>query len=105
MNRFIVATLKDTETNDEYMSTFTSWSEYHTATFSPLIDVLFITDFKVKGKTYADRKEFVRQLAINYSNNQAFGLSWGEVAMVSNNFYELGKRYGLLNEFRENGIC
>lgn len=105
MNRFIVATLRDMETNDEYMATFTSWSECHTATFSPLIDVLFITDFKVKGKTYADRKEFVRNMAINYSNNQACGLSWGEVAMISDMFYTLGKRYGLLKEFKENAIC
>ena len=105
MNKIILATLRDTETNEEKMYTFTSWSEYHTATFSPLIDVLFITDFKVKGKTYADRKEFVRDLAIEYSNNQACGLSWGEVAYIDNMFYKLGKRYGLLKEFKENCIC
>lgn len=105
MSKLILATLRDTETNNEYMATFTSWSEYHTATFSPLIDVLFITDFKVKGKTYADRKEFVRNIAIDYSNNGAFGLSWGEVAMISDMFYKLGKRYGLLKEFKENCIC
>ncbi len=105
MSKLILATLLDTETNEEKMYTFTSWSEYHTATFSPLIDVLFITDFKVKGKTYADRKEFVRDLAIEYSNNQACGLSWYEVGMVSDMFYKLGKRYGLLKEFKENCIC
>lgn len=105
MNKIILATLRDTETNEEKMYTFDSWREYHTATFSPLIDVLFITDFKVKGKTYADRKEFVRDMAINYSNNQACGLSWGEVAMISDMFYTLGKRYGLLKEFKENAIC
>lgn len=105
MSKLILATLRDTETNEEKMYTFTSWSEYHTATFSPLTDVLFITDFKVKGKTYADRKEFVRNMAIEYSNNGAFGLSWGEVAYVGDMFYKLGKRYGLLKEFKENGIC
>lgn len=105
MSKLILATLRYTETNNEYMRTFNSWSEYHTATFSPLIDILFITDFKVKGKTYADRKEFVRDLAINYSNNQACGLSWSEVAYVDDMFYTLGKRYGLLKEFKENCIC
>lgn len=105
MNKFILATLRDTETNEEKMYTFYSWQEYHTATFSPLIDVLFITDFKVKGKTYQDRKEFVRDIAINYSNNGAFGLSWGELAMIGDEFYKLGKRYGLLKEFKENGVC
>lgn len=105
MSKLILATLKDTETNEEKMYTFYSWQELHSATFSPFIDRLFITDFKVKGKTYAERKEFVRQLAIDYSNNQACGLSWNEVAMVSDMFYKLGKRYGLLKEFKENGIC
>ena len=105
MERIILATLRDTETNEEKMYTFEYWREYHKATFSPLIDVLFITDFRVKGADYEERKEFVRQLAIDYSNNQACGLSWSEVAIISNNFYELGKRYGLLKEFKENGIC
>lgn len=105
MSKFILATLRDTGTNEETMYTFDSWKEYHTATFSPLIDVLFITDFKVKGNTYEDRKAFVRDLAIDYSNNQSCGLSWSEVAYVGDMFYKLGKRYGLLKEFKENGIC
>lgn len=32
-------------------------------------------------------------------------LSWGEVAEKSNYFYKNGKKYGLLREFKENGIC
>ena len=35
MSKFILATLRDTKTNEEKMYTFDSWSEYHTATFSP----------------------------------------------------------------------
>ena len=105
MNKIMLATLRDTETNEEKMYTFDSYEEYFNETFSPWVEILFATDFKVKGKTYADRKEFVRNMAINYSNNGACGLSWGEVAIVRNNFYELGKRYGLLKEFKENGIC
>ena len=105
MNKIILATLRDMETNEEKMYTFDSWKEYHTATFSPLIETLFITDFKVKGKTYTDRKEFVRNMAIEYSNNKACGLSWGEVAYVGDMFYKLGKQYGLLKEFKENCIC
>lgn len=105
MGKFIVATLRDTETNEEKMYMFDSYEEYFNETFSPWVEILFATDFKVKGKTYADRKEFVRQLAIDYSNNQACGLTWSEVAMVSDMFYTLGKRYGLLKEFRENCIC
>lgn len=105
MNKLILATLRDRETNEEKMYTFDSYEEYFNETFSPWVEILFATDFKVKGKTYADRKEFVRNLAIDYSNNQACGLSWSEVAYVGDMFYKLGKRYGLLKEFKENGIC
>jgi hypothetical protein len=31
--------------------------------------------------------------------------SYGELYEYGNYFYKLGKRYGLLKEFRENGIC
>lgn len=31
--------------------------------------------------------------------------SWEELAEVGNYFYKMGKRYGLLREFHENGIC
>lgn len=31
-------------------------------------------------------------------------LSWGEVAAKFDHFYRLAKRFGLVREFRENGI-
>lgn len=31
-------------------------------------------------------------------------LSYAELAEIGNEFYRLGRRYGLLREFRENGI-
>jgi len=105
MSKLILATIRDNETNEEKMYMFDNWGDYNTMVFSPYVDTLFITDFKVKGKTYAERKEYIRDMAIDYSNNQACGLSWGEVAYVSDMFYELGKRYGLLKEFKENCIC
>lgn len=105
MSKFILATIRNYETNDEKMYTFDSWKEYHTATFSPLIETSFVWNFKVIGDTYKERKNYVRDMAIAYSHNIACGLSWSEVAMVSDMFYKLGKRYGLLKEFKENCIC
>jgi hypothetical protein len=32
-------------------------------------------------------------------------MSWGELAYWQEYFEKLGKRYGLLTEFRENCIC
>ena len=38
---------------------------------------------------------------IDFSNHN---YSYGELAVFQEHFYKLGKRYGLLKEFRENGI-
>jgi len=56
--------------------------------------------------TYAERKERAREKAIDWQLNESNKpMSWGEVAEWSNYFEKLGRRYGLLREFRENAIC
>lgn len=55
--------------------------------------------------SYAERKEEARNKAIDWQNdfeNQNY--SYGDLAEWGDYFYRLGKRYGLLTEFRENGI-
>ena len=55
--------------------------------------------------TYAERKANARQIAIDWQYEASEqNLSYGELAESGNYFYRLGKRYGLLKEFRENGI-
>ena len=56
--------------------------------------------------TYKRAKESARDKAIEWQND--FGnhnYSWGELIFYSSYFEKLGRRYGLLTEFRENGIC
>lgn len=54
---------------------------------------------------YQNRKEEVRQEAIewqlDFGNHNYY---WSEIAEWNEYFLKLGKRYGLLKEFRENGI-
>lgn len=55
---------------------------------------------------YNRLKEAARQAAIEWQlTSSDEPMSWSEVAEVCQRFYKLGKRYGLLKEFRENGIC
>ena len=55
--------------------------------------------------TYAEGKETARQIAIDWQLNESdYPYSYGGLAILTNYFYRLGKRYGLLREFRENGI-
>ena len=56
--------------------------------------------------SYKRNKERVRQMAIDwqaeFSENS---YTWAELADYSDLFTRLGRRWGLLREFRENGIC
>ena len=51
-------------------------------------------------------KERARQEAIDWQLEASQKcLSYGELFEACYHFEKLGKRYGLLKEFRENGIC
>lgn len=55
--------------------------------------------------TYAEKKNRARELVIDWQLD--FGnhnYSWGELAYFSAYFERLGRRYGLIGEFKENGI-
>ena len=56
-------------------------------------------------KTYQERKEAARQIAITwqYEAGQK-NYSYFELATFGNYFHTLGIRFGLLREFRENAI-
>lgn len=56
-------------------------------------------------KTYGQRKEAARQEAIDWQLECAErNISYGELADAGNRFEKLGRRYGLIQEFRENAI-
>ena len=74
-------------------------------TFSPLTQFEGVL-FEVRGDSYRERKESVRDIAIEFSNiANCGGLTWSDLNILSDWFYRYGKRYGLLTEFRENGLC
>jgi hypothetical protein len=59
---------------------------------------------KIK-KTYQQLKQAAREAAIDWQDWQAEqNLSYGELAEDQERFEKLGRRYGLIREFRENAI-
>ena len=55
---------------------------------------------------YQNRKEKIRKEAINWQANfPEQNYSWLDLAQWQDYFTKQDKRYGLLTEFRENGIC
>ena len=53
---------------------------------------------------YQEMQNKIRQEAIDWQINCDRDLSYADIFEVSAYFYKYGKRYGLLREFRENGI-
>ena len=70
-------------------------------------NILLYIPFKVSGKTYQERKADLQDKAIEWSNTQGeYGAwSYGELADIQEFFENNARRYGLLQEFRENAIC
>ena len=55
--------------------------------------------------TYQERKAAAREIAVNWQcENMDYQYSYEGLIILQEYFYKLGKRYGLLTEFRENGI-
>lgn len=55
---------------------------------------------------YQVAKENARQKAIDWQYEfSETSMSWGELAYWQEYFEKIGRRYGLLTEFRENCIC
>ena len=86
-----------------------NWDAYHHDTFSPDAETLDILGFSVSGKNYHDRKESARNLAIDFSTmvseSADVDLSCAELYYIGQYFSDIGRKYGLLREFRENAIC
>ena len=68
--------------------------------------LVFYIPLTVSGKTYAERAADLRNKAIDYQSSwyDFCGFSYGELATIQSFFEKAGRRYGLLTEFRENGI-
>lgn len=84
---------------------FRTRDEFCRNVFNPNIEVKFATDFSVRGKDYAGRKEYARELAISlqYAISDAV-LSYGEYGVIGREMERIAQRYGLREEFHENCI-
>jgi len=59
----------------------------------------------LKTGNYKNDKGLIQDLAIDYTNNREYYDKYYSWYWVANWFYEQGKKYGLLREFKENGVC
>ena len=60
----------------------------------------------MKKETYLANKKAARNEAMEWQTwASEVSMSWGECAYWGDYFTRLGRRYGLLREFHDNGIC
>jgi len=57
----------------------------------------------MKTNNYQAKKMAVRDEAIEWASDQR-AQSWGEIFEMAHYFERMSKRYGLVGEFKENGI-
>ena len=82
------------------------FQDYVNDTFSPEVETMAIIPFTVHGNNYAERRENVRGTAMEFQTaNDCDGLYMSDMAQIYGWFEKMGKRYGLLKEFRENCVC
>ena len=89
----------------EHSELYFDHESYFKQTYSPLTKDIVRIDFTIHGKSYQEQKESARDVAIEWSNSDTSGLSYGEMNIIWDWFDRMARRYGLLREFRENGIC
>lgn len=104
MNKTLYYVIRNEETGEE-SATLGDCESLARDSFNPLMRAVFVMDFVIHGKTYAERKASLDEKARDFSNNQAGGLYGSDVYAIENYFEENGKRYGLITDFRINGIC
>lgn len=94
----------DDSTGNHHVKLYFFREQWHKDTFSPDCTNIQIIDFSIRGHNYAARKADLRELAIDFQGANTEGISWLELAKISDFFTRNAKKYGLTNEFRENGI-
>ena len=79
---------------------------YHRDTFSPDCVISYACHLCATGKNYAERRESIRNLAIDVQAAMSEAVSsYATFDELSYFFTRYGRRYGLLKEFYENAIC
>lgn len=92
--------------NKETGVLYEDFQDYISDTFSPTVETMVIIPFTVHGSNYAERRENVRGTAMEFQTaNDCDGLYMSDMSQIYGWFEKMGKRYGLLKEFRENAVC
>ena len=75
-------------------------------TFTTLDGKKIPFDFTVSGYSYRRKKAAAREMAVNLQDVLSeCALSYTQLAVIGDIMENIGSKFGLLTEFRANGIC
>ena len=102
---------KNAATNETEFGIYTNISYQAAAAEVGKDNILFYIPLVVSGRNYQERRADLQEKAIQFCS-QVYGYSWqgtcfsyGELSTIQTFFEKNGRRYGLIKEFEENGIC
>lgn len=94
-----------TTANGEYIQGIYTPEELHALQFCPETETRYLTAFKASNKDEArDVAQSVYYMDAETANNGGELLSWNEWNIIYHHMERLAHRFGLVREFRENGI-
>ena len=86
--------------------TFANWEEYRNLTFSPEITVEAAASTEITRKNYRSEKmQAIGRLQDLQDVAGVPGMSYNELFIIQTAAERIARRYGLLAEARENGVC
>ena len=91
--------------NGKHFQGVFSEEELNRISFSPEVDMKYSVRLKAHGKDFTRRlAQTIFNMDTEAVNSGADCLSYGELAILSAFFTKAARRFGLVREFRENGI-
>lgn len=95
-----------TTTNENLFKMICKYYLYQTGEKAFEVGDKINAEFKQNKSPYQFKQYVLRMFAIEWQYDFAdMRYSWGDLSEWGAFFEEYGKKYGLLREFRENGIC
>lgn len=105
-NNMIFVVMDDTNGITQTGYLYQDIKDFITDTWNPgdHARVNYIMGFKIKGKTYQERKENFYNIILDFMAHDIGGLSYYETFLLQDYFETNARRYGLTKELKENCI-
>lgn len=98
----LIVNLKDDINCQRESRLYRTWGEFYEDTFSPLVFPTKVIELKLHGKTYSEKKECLKSIVMDLTD--VVDLSYMELCLVQAWIEANAQRFGLVNEFTDNGI-